>query len=55
MISFYGDPGKTILLVGIGKSSAFASLIHHLNQKETKSEFKKKFSFFGEFENFLFL
>ena len=45
LIYISGDPGMNILILGIGKSAAFASLVHNLNtgSNDTKAAFKNAF------------
>ena len=43
------------MIAVIGKSSAFASLVHHLNRKETAHIMKEAFPFFKKFDNYIFI
>ena len=54
-MSFYGDPGKEWVKLGIGKSSAFASLFYHLNQDHTSNQFKQLFPFFKDYQRFIWI
>ena len=55
LIYFYGDPGNNRVILGIGKSTAFATIIYHLMQKETRPIFQEWFPFFKGYSNFIMI
>ena len=55
LIYFYGDPGNNRVILGIGKSTAFATIIYHLMQKETRPIFQEWFPFFKGYWNFIMI
>lgn len=46
---------SSVLILGIGKSSVFASLICHLNDPYTNEQYKRLFPFFQNYQNFIYI